>query len=59
VLKELNDSNSNIPVYVNPDHIDYARPNRDDPKLTELFFENGKEICVKGGHKEVVQKLNS
>ena len=34
MLKELNDCHSNIPVYVNPDHIDYARPSRDDPQTT-------------------------
>ena len=59
-LVEFTDSVSDTPVHVEKDHVQEVRPEPNDPaNITVIYYDNGKQVGVKGKHTDVAKKLNS
>jgi uncharacterized protein YlzI (FlbEa/FlbD family) len=58
MLVQFTNSDSNSPVWVNPDHVVKAYPYADDPDVTILRIVDGEQFGVKGKVEDVVEKLN-
>jgi uncharacterized protein YlzI (FlbEa/FlbD family) len=58
MLVEFTHSDSNSPVWVNPDHVVKVFSHAEDPAVTILRLVDGEQFGVKGKAEDVVSKLD-